>query len=202
MRSSPTSDELLAHFDRPKALVCPEFEWDETAIGPPGFKLPARVDNAPKTVELHEELEEAPRQVRDTRWVLKWGAAAAVFATAGRVLFEFAGAISIEQALNQAAQAGVIEATLPRASRQSVQATVERRLSAESIDPRKVNLTLLENDIPITGRIHPVEGDRISVVLSEGIWSTSSWFNKNGRAPLTVRTDREVPGRRLKPRTR
>jgi hypothetical protein len=202
MRSGQTSDDLLAHFDRPKVLICPEFEWDEVAIGPPGFERPAVAVKAPQVFEVHEDFAEPPRPVRDTRWVLKWAAAAAVFATAGRVLIAFAGAISTEQALHQAAQAGVVEATLPRASRQSVQATVERRLSAESMDPRKVNLTLLENDIPITGRIHPVEGDRISVVLSESMASTSSWLNINGRAPLTVRTVREVPGRRLKPRTR
>src|SRR6188768_1230074 len=111
MRSSQTSDELLAHFDRPKVHVCPEFEWDEAAIGPPCFERPARAYTGPESIGLHEKLDEPPRPVRDTRWVLKWVAAAAVFATAGRVLFEFAGAISTEQAFHQAAQAGAVEAT-------------------------------------------------------------------------------------------
>jgi hypothetical protein len=205
MRSRPTSDDLLAHFDRPKFLICPDFEWDEAAIGPPGFERRVHAtydDDTTKSVTTDDAFVEVPRHVRDARWVLKWAAALAVFATTARVMFEFASDVSTEQALKQAAQAGLTEATLPRASRQSVAATVDRRLSAESIDPRNVNLILLENDIPITGRIHPLEGDRISVVLSASIGSTSSWFKKNGRAPLTVRTDREVPGSHLKPRTR
>ena len=200
MRSGQSSDNLLSHFDRPRVVTSPDFDWDEAAIGPSSFECPS-LSSAPLP-EPREDITEVAMPVRDIGWVVKWAAAIAVFVTAGRYLVEFAGTIATEHALHQAAQAGVVEATLPRASRQSVLDTVERRLAKTSIDARQLNLTLLENDIPITGRIHPTQGDRISVVLSADVGSAWSWFNKNGRAPLTVRSEREVPGRRLKPPTR
>ena len=76
--------------------------------------------------------------------------------------------VAAEHALHQAAQAGVVEATLPRASRQSVLATVERRLARKSIYPRQVKLTLLENDIPYRlGAIRPVGDDDFGRFIRE-----------------------------------
>jgi hypothetical protein len=203
MRSGQTSHELFAHFDHPKAVVCSDFDWDENAIGPAGFESASGATDAVRTVDETLEDSVQPLARRDTFWVLKWAAAATVFAVSAATLCEYGSTLAAEHALRQAAEAGIVEATLPRASRQTVLNAIERRLPQNSIDPRELNFTLLADGQPVTGRLKPREGDRLSIILSANISSPfSAWLNKNGRAPLTVRTDREVPGRHLKPRTR
>jgi hypothetical protein len=203
MRSGQTSRDLLSHFDRPKVVICPDFDWDEDAIGSSGFERPAVEVNA-----IHASggipFDGVPVYMRrDARWVLKWAAAIAVIMLTAGILIDFGTALAAERALRRAAEAGIVEATLPRATRQSVLATIERRLPRSSVDPRQLNFTLLDEGQPVLGRIRPREGDRLSIILSANVTSPlSTWFHKNSRAPLTVRTEREVPGRRLKPKTR
>jgi hypothetical protein len=201
MGSGRDSHDLLSHFDRPKVVCCPDFDWDENSVGPGGFEFAAiesdliQRSGAPLS-------DEAPSPARrDALWVLKWAAAVVVIVMAAGILVEFGASLAAERALRRAAEAGIVEATLPRATSQSVLSTIERRLPKHSIDPRKLNFTLLDNGNSVTGRVQAREGDRLSVILSANVSSpVSNWFNKNSRAPLTVRTEREVPGRRLKPK--
>jgi len=180
---------------------CPDFEWDENALSASGFEAAAietpRIGKQVDESRL-QEIQLAPR--RGTLWVLKWAAAAAVIVLSAGVLFEFGSAIAAERTLRRAAEAGIVEALLPRATSQTVLATIERRLQNSSVDPRQVNFTLLDDGQLVTGRLQPRESDHLSVILSANVSSPlSAWFNKNGQAPLIVRTEREVPGRRLKP---
>src|SRR5215207_9183546 len=110
MDSSPTSDELLAHFDRPKMLEMPDFEWvDEVIpIDPAASASPG--DSA------HDRATERYIEIpRDTRrgvcWVLAWAGALAVITIAAGVLIDFAYVLAAERALSVAARAGAMEAT-------------------------------------------------------------------------------------------
>jgi hypothetical protein len=103
---------------------------------------------------------------RGVRWVLKWTAAVGVLVFATGVLAEFAYLARAEHALARAARAGLVEATLPRASFDSVRATIERRLASYSGMSRRLRLSLTKNSAPM-GRIwQPRDGDRLSVVLT------------------------------------
>ncbi len=125
MGPDPKSYDLLAHFDRPKTVDSPDFEWVDEVIPneqavvlthhfappePPNESFEARRFETPVATQ------------RGVQWVLQWAAALAVLAFAGSTLIKFAYLSVAEHKLSIAARAGVLEATLPRASYQSVAA--------------------------------------------------------------------------------
>ncbi len=170
MDADQTSHALLAHFDRPKTIDCPDFEWvedvDETAgcfaaeeveeltqvrRGLAGAQpQPPATDHGGRGV-----LGSQPPSVAQTRgvgWVLQWAAVAAVLGFAASVLVEFAYLVSAEHALNVAARAGAVEATLPRATVQSITAVVERRLAGYPELSGQLQLNLVQNGMPVGER--------------------------------------------------
>src|SRR3954465_13357830 len=126
MDSGQTSNDLLAHFDRPKTLEMPDFEWVDEVI-PLGPTASATV-GVPTPNPAIERFIEVPRDTRrGVCWVLAWIGALAVIAVAAGALTEFSYMLAAEHALLVAARAGAMEATLPRATYQSVTAAVDRR---------------------------------------------------------------------------
>jgi hypothetical protein len=77
----------------------------------------------------------APLPVRGVGWVLRWAASLAVLAGAATILVVFAYQVAAERTLVRAANAGLREAALPRATHASVEAAIRRRLAgAMSLD--------------------------------------------------------------------
>src|SRR5690242_2578311 len=123
MDSCQTSDDILRHFDRPKTLELPDFEWVEEVIP---FDSAAHESHGDGRFEPPaERFIEIPRDTRrGVCWVLVWAGGIAVLTFAATVVVEFAYVFAAERALSIAAKAGAIEATLPRATYQSVTAAV------------------------------------------------------------------------------
>lgn len=159
------SEGPLGHFDRPKTHELPDFEWVEEIIS---FDSAA---NANQKVDLANSATDRFILVpKDTRrgicWVLAWAGAIAVFAVAASVLAEFAFVFSAEQALSIAARAGAMEATLPRATRQSVAAAVDRRLQRYPLLAKQRRFSLLQNGSLVQTQLQRYEGDYFTVSLS------------------------------------
>ena len=113
MDSGQTSDDLLAHFDRPKTLEMPDFEWVEEVIP---FEPAASAERSlrMRPIVPPRRFIEVPRDTRrGVGWVLAWAGALAVLAIAAGVLTEFAYVLAAERTLTVAARAGAMEATLP-----------------------------------------------------------------------------------------
>jgi hypothetical protein len=105
-----------------------------------------------------------------------------------------------------AARTGATEATLPRATYQSVAAAVERRLAGYPQLGGQLQLNLLQNGRPVGRQFRAGDGDRVSITLSAPTSSVvPGWLSKislwRGDAPLNAHAEREVPGRKLRPRT-
>src|SRR4051794_11703013 len=103
MDSGQTSEDLLAHFDRPKLLDLPDFEWVNEV---------ATLESATSAIHLIHPSERGTERFievpRDTRrgvgWVLAWVGALAVLAAGAGVLTEFAYVLAAERALSVAAR--------------------------------------------------------------------------------------------------
>jgi hypothetical protein len=140
---------------------------------------------------------------RGVRWVLKWTAAVGVLVFATGVLAEFAYLARAEQTLARAALAGLVEATLPRASFDSVRATIERRLESYSGMSNRLRFSLTKNSAPTDRILQPRDGDRLSVVLTADsdaalpTWLKTIRFWRSG-PQLQVQAEREMPSRELK----
>jgi len=200
MATERISHELLAHFDRPKLADCPDFEWDQHAVAADAFEwatpLTARTGDSAESRET--PIPSPPlNYTRGVRWVLQWAAAAAVLMVAANVLREFAYAFAAERSLMQAASAGATEATLPRATQQTVVAAIERRLSDSPRISRQLTINLLQNGKPINGPFAAGDDDRFTIILSAPSCTRTPMFAQDMR-PIVVRADRIVPGRRLK----
>src|SRR5262245_4005386 len=114
MDCRPNSDDLLGHFDRPKSLELPDFEWEFETIpmSLAGGEKPRLVeDDRPREGFL--EIPHITR--RGVAWVLGWAGALGVLAIVCGLLTEFACLASAKHTLSIAARAGAFEATLPRA---------------------------------------------------------------------------------------
>lgn len=72
--------------------------------------------------------ETAAQPLRDVRWVLRWASLLFVLAMMVCIIIEFGYRLAAERAMYRAARAGVREAALPRANRQSVDRAVRERL--------------------------------------------------------------------------
>jgi hypothetical protein len=137
--------------------------------------------------------------------VLQWAAAVAVLAIASSVLVEFGQGIAAEHVLRIAARAGAAEATLPKATYESVAAVIERRLATTCPQLKgQLQLTLLRNGTPVVQHFRPVGGDRLSVTISAPTSSlVSSWvrmLSPGRRESLTsAHAESQMPGRKLTP---
>src|SRR5690242_1544310 len=104
MEHGATSNDLLAHFDRPKTLTMPEFDGVDELLSKESAALK---DNyfVPATHLAHEEPKPHPTTIRGVRWVLQWAAAGAVLLFAAGVLYQFGCGIAAERQLAFAARA-------------------------------------------------------------------------------------------------
>jgi hypothetical protein len=139
---------------------------------------------------------------RGVAWVLRWAAALAVVTYSAVVLAEFAYCLAAEHAMARAARAGAVEATLPRATRHSVTATIKRRLVSSPGLFAQMRLVVEQNGALLSGQIHPRPGDRLSVTLTAPAGAAlPAWFRPlslwTESAPLRVSAAREMPDRML-----
>lgn len=166
MQSYRASSEFLAHFDRPKTVDLPDFEWDENTIlsEPPG--QPSDWFERPLEVEVSSSDALKIRR-RGILWVLGWAASCAVIALTSCVVLEFAYLATAEHSLTVAARAGAMEATLPRASYQTVTAAIERRLVSQPVLLEQLSVTFAKNGHPVQQPYFGQSGgDRFAVTLS------------------------------------
>lgn len=140
---------------------------------------------------------------RGVGWVLQWFAALVTLCVAAAALTKFGYCASAERALIRAARAGAVEATLPRATYQSVVAAVERRLTGyPERSAERLRISLQQNGKPVRGVIRPADGNRLTVALavpSEEMlpgWLRALAFWHSGSA-IEGRAERHLPGRRL-----
>jgi hypothetical protein len=201
MDSPQTCDQLLAHFDQPKTLEMPDFEWvDEVIPFAPAADASWSVSTPdPGT----ERFIEVPRDTRrGVSWVIAWAGALAVLVVAASVLIEFAYVLAAERALSNAARAGAMEATLPRATYQSITAIIDRRLSQYPVLAKQLHLSLLQNDSLVQSQFRPHEGDRVAITLSGPsssaipVWlrTLTSW---RGESVIHAHAEQQLPGRKL-----
>lgn len=109
--------------------------------------------------------EEPRRTVRGVGWVLCWAAAMAILSWASLTLVAFAYQMAAERTLTEAAQAGIREAALPRATHRSVTESVRRRLAASTSLDRSTTIRIERNGWLVRGLIRPNGGDQLTVTL-------------------------------------
>lgn len=156
----------------------------------------------PTVEEFDTTLRTQP--TRGILWVLKWTVAIAVLFYSTTVLAEFGYSLGAERLLAHVARAGVVEATLPRATLSTVAQSVERRLAGHVISPSDVKLMLLNNGKWVSRKLQPRGGDRLTVNLSmpaqalmpEWLRALTSW---RSNATIHARAERTMPGRQLSP---
>lgn len=207
MEPHHTSHDLLAHFDRPKLADLPAHA--------PAIESPTPVDHS-DTARVHRfehsdnarvpgvERSEPPAHSnqRNTLWLLKWTAATAVLFAAAIILLEFTHLFAAEHTLTLAARAGATEATLPRATWQSVSAAIEHRLAPYPAAQGQLQLTILRNGQPVGSQLHATEGDHFSITLSVPAEATlPTWLKRiqpwQQDSTLMASASRDVPGRKL-----
>ncbi|HJQ81485.1 MAG TPA: hypothetical protein VJ828_16100 [Lacipirellulaceae bacterium] len=137
---------------------------------------------------------------RGVSWVLRWAAAIAVLWFAGCMLMEFAYCLAAEHTLARAARAGALEATLPRASLQSVCQTIKRRLANHAAWAPQLALSVERNGTAVGGAIQAVGGDRMAVMAAVPVRAVvPHWLNavslRTSESQIEVRAERQVPGR-------
>jgi len=139
---------------------------------------------------------------RGVAWVLRWAVAIATLVSSTAVLVEFGYCLAAEQALLRAARAGVLEATLPRATYQTVEQTVRGRLASHGLPPQNVKFQVEHNGMPARGSLVPRDSDQLSVTLVTPTWAVlPTWLRAITFRPadsrIAVRAERVVPGPRL-----
>jgi hypothetical protein len=201
METGQTSNDLLSHFDRPKTLDLPDFEWVEAVIPFDSAAVVRHCDDAPD--HATDGFIEVPRDMRrGVGWMLAWAGALVVVAIAAGVLVEFAYVLAAERTLSVAARAGAMEATLPRATYRSIAATVERRLSQYPLLIKQLRLSLLQNGTLVQSQFRQKDGDRFAVTLSVPSrsavpgWLRALVFWRND-SPIQAYAERQMPERRL-----
>jgi hypothetical protein len=141
-----------------------------------------------------------PVPKRGVGWVLRWSAAIAALLIAGVPLATFSFCLAAERDLARAARAGAAEASLPRATTQSVVQSIERRLEGYARD--RVRFSLQQNGAPVRGAFQVSDGDRLSVtlavsthdVLPRWLRSVALW---QAESQIVVQAERRLPGREL-----
>ncbi len=192
--------DLIGHFGQPQTLDLPDFEWVEDAVSPEPV---AGVSDDDSIADRNDRFIEVPLITRrGVGWVLTWAGALAVIAFATAILVEFTYVLAAERALHLAAQAGAMEATLPRATYQSVTATIERRLANYPSLAERLQLSLQQNGVLVQSQFRQHEGDRIMISLSAPRSAASpGWLQTlmTGRGDSTIhaRAERQIAGRKL-----
>lgn len=135
-------------------------------------------------------------------WVLRWYAALATLFVAASILAQFGYCLAAERILARAARAGALEATLPRATLQSVAQSVERRLEVYPQLTDRLRFSLQQNGAPIRGLIQARDGDRLAVTLAVPMREVlPGWLRVvcfwRADARIEARAERQRPGRRL-----
>jgi hypothetical protein len=200
MDSHPTTEDLLAHFDRPKSLDLPDFEWVDEVV-PFDSARANRYAHVPDPAP--ERYIEVPRDNRrGIRWVLAWAGAIAVLTVAAVLLSEFAYVLAAERTLSVAARAGAREATLPRSSYQSVAAAVDRRLKQYPLLAKQLQLSLLQNGTLVQSQFRQHGGDRFAVTLSAPVSSAApDWLRGlvswRGQSVIHAHAEQQIPGSRF-----
>lgn len=204
MDSSWSSHELFGHFEKPKRVASPDFDWDESECRASEFDPASFTDAKVIGGSLGARCARPQPPARTiTAWsVLQWGGAIAVLAVAANVLFGFGQRVAAERWLQVAARAGAFEATLPRASYDSVRDTIERRLQRISA-VEGWEFTLLQNGAPAFRQLPENEGDVFSVTVTARMSTKSTWLRwfPVREAPITVQAEIRRPGRRAAPPT-
>jgi hypothetical protein len=140
---------------------------------------------------------------RGILWVLKWAAALAVLFYAGCVLVRLGHSLSAERALLHAARAGALEATLPRATHETIVRTVERRLASHSILSTNLQVDIRRNGAPLARVFRLLDDDRVTVTVAiptESVlprWLRALHVRDSG-ARLEATADRQAPGKRVR----
>ena len=186
--------DFLDHFDRPQTAGAVYVQSPESETFDPRLMEPVDEDEAAPSPHL---------PTRGARWVLQWAAAAAVLLIAVGGVTQFAYLVAAEHTLNLAALAGATEATLPRATLESVTAAVERRLAGYALKSGQLQITMLQNGTPVGRQFRAGEGDRLALTISVPTSATlPAWLRKlspwHNEAPTSARAEREVPGRKLR----
>jgi hypothetical protein len=133
---------------------------------------------------IGDEEASSPVRVRGVGWVLEQAALIAVLVMTATALTAFAYELAAERALARAAAAGLREAALPRATTESVEATVRRRLAGGLALDRAARVRLAR------------AGDRLAINLSVptaavlprwlpvGAWSDSTQIEFRTEQPV------------------
>jgi hypothetical protein len=201
MDRSQTSNDLLAHFDRPKTLGMPEFDGVDELLADEPASVP--IDYfSPSQIPHDEETRPPHTATRGVGWVLQWAAVGAVLFFAAGVLIQLACGLAAEHQLAIAARAGASEATLPRATYQSVIATIERRLACYPRLAKELHVSLEQNGSLLQQQLSQHEDDSFAISLCAPTSSiTPGWFRVltfGGRdSRVQARAESRIPGRKL-----
>lgn len=146
------------------------------------------------------QFETTPVAPRGVAWVLRWAGAVATLLFSLITLIEFACVLSAEQTVARAARAGALEATLPRATAESIADTVERRLGRLAAPGSDWTLDLKQNDMPTRMISGPREGDHFSVTVSlSNRAALPDWLRRmslwRGDSRIEAQAERRMPGR-------
>jgi hypothetical protein len=144
---------------------------------------------------------------RGILWVLKWAAAMAVLLYTGCVLVRLGYSLSAERALLHAARAGALEATLPRATHETIMQTVERRLESCSISSTNLKVDIRRNGAPLARVFRLLDDDRITVTVAVPTEAMMPWWLRalhdwDSGALLEATADRQAPGKHVRFATR
>jgi hypothetical protein len=171
------------------------------------------MDAANSSLELLAHFDRAVGRKRTNRaarrgvgWVLQWSAAMAVLFLALCLLAQLAYCLAAELALARAARAGVLEATLPRATLDSVARSIERRLGhLPQRECGRARFSLLCNGAPVRGLVQATDGGQLSVTLAMPLREAlPGWLRPMcvwaADSQLEARAELRKPGRQLPPR--
>jgi hypothetical protein len=162
----------------------------------PGFCDPQTVYNAVNHAPFTGSGDRVP--ARGVAWVLRWTAALAILYFSGCVLAEFAYCLAAERMLARAVRAGALEATLPRATTQSVAATAARRLASYNNVAGRCQLVILQNGAPLRAKLQPQPGDRLSVSIAVPVRTVMpNWLQTLkfwGSEQILITAERRMPG--------
>jgi hypothetical protein len=143
---------------------------------------------------------ERSTRTRGVGWVLRWAAALAVLWLSACVLAEFAYSLGAEHTLARAAQAGALEATMPRATYRSVVETINRRIAMRDRWAAQLTISVDRNGAAVGGPIRAAGGDRMEVTIVVPARAVlPPWLSflpfQTGESEIEVRAERDVPGR-------
>jgi hypothetical protein len=116
------------------------------------------------------------RPVRGIGWVLKWAAAICVLVASATFVLSFAYRLAAERALNEAAAIGLRAATLPRATKRTVEQAVKLELAKCTGSDRGISVSLQSAGKPVQGAIDHRRFGQLSVTLSAPL-AMPSWLS-------------------------